>query len=95
MFWTDLGKVSKIERAGMNGDPETRKVIVHTTVFPTSLTVDFDAQLLYCLDAELKWVKVMDYEGRKRRNIIREGMEHPFRLTLFNNILYWTDRSTR
>jgi low density lipoprotein receptor-related protein 5/6 len=28
MFWTDFGVVTKIERAGMNGDPATRKVIV-------------------------------------------------------------------
>jgi hypothetical protein len=41
MFWTDWGEVPKIERAGMNGDPSTRKVIVHENIFwPNGLAVD-------------------------------------------------------
>jgi hypothetical protein len=28
MFWSDWGEVPKIERASMNGDPASRKVIV-------------------------------------------------------------------
>jgi low density lipoprotein receptor-related protein 5/6 len=96
IFWTDVGEVTKIERAGMNGDPATRKVIVQKNiVFPIGLTVDFDAQLVYWLDGKIRCVEVMDYEGRHRRNIIREGMKTPVTLTMFQNKLYWTDWITR
>lgn len=95
MFWTDWGEVPKIERAGMNGDPATRKVIVNENIFwPNGLTVDYDAQLVYWLDGRLKFVEVMDYEGRNRRTIIKEGVNYPFALTVFQNKLYWTDWKT-
>ncbi|KDR08547.1 Low-density lipoprotein receptor-related protein 6 [Zootermopsis nevadensis] len=95
MFWTDWGEVPKIERAGMNGDPTTRKVIVHENIFwPNGLTVDFDAQLVYWLDGRLKFIEVMDYEGRNRRTVIKEGVNYPFALTMFQNKLYWTDWKT-
>jgi low density lipoprotein receptor-related protein 5/6 len=94
MFWTDLGEVSKIERAGMNGDPATRKVIVQEDiVWPAGLTVDFDAQLVYWLDRWLQILDVMDYEGRNRRTITAEGGDNAVALTMFQNKFYWTDEN--
>jgi low density lipoprotein receptor-related protein 5/6 len=94
MFWTDVGEVTKIERAGMNGHPATRKVIVQENIAtPTGLTVDFDTQLVYWLDKELKSLEVVDYEGQNRRKI-RKGMKSPFSLAVFQNKLYWTDLTT-
>ncbi|XP_069679259.1 low-density lipoprotein receptor-related protein 6 [Periplaneta americana] len=95
MFWTDWGEIPKIERAGMNGDPTTRKVIVSENIFwPNGLTVDYDAELVYWLDGRLKFVEVMDYEGRNRRTIVKDGVNYPFALTIFQNKLYWTDWKT-
>lgn len=95
MFWTDWGEVPKIERAGMNGDPATRKVIVHENIFwPNGLAVDYDAQLVYWLDGRLNFVEVMDYDGRNRKTVIKEGVIYPFALTVFQNKLYWTDWKT-
>lgn len=43
MFWTDWGETPKIERAGMDGDPDTRVVIVSENIFwPNGLTVDHE-----------------------------------------------------
>jgi low density lipoprotein receptor-related protein 5/6 len=96
MFWIDLGEVNKIERAGMNGDPATRKVIVQKNMSsPTGLTMDFDAQLVYWLNRGLKCVEVMDYEGQNRRKIIIEGIKYPVIFTMFQNKLYWMDWLTR
>ncbi|XP_023718934.1 low-density lipoprotein receptor-related protein 6-like, partial [Cryptotermes secundus] len=95
MFWTDWGEVPKIERAGMNGDPTTRKVIVHENIFwPNGLTVDYDAQLVYWLDGRLKFVEVMDFDGRNRKTIIKKGVNYSFALTMFQNKVYWTDWKT-
>lgn len=62
MFWTDWGELPKIERAGMNGDASTRKVIVNTNIFwPNGLTVDFDHRRLYWLDGRLHFIEVYIY----------------------------------
>lgn len=59
MFWTDWGEVPKIERASMDGDIRTRKVIVSERIFwPNGLTVDFDNRKLYWVDGKLKFIEV-------------------------------------
>ncbi|KAH8026378.1 hypothetical protein HPB51_020362 [Rhipicephalus microplus] len=45
LFWTDWGDVPKIERASMDGNLTTRKVIVREDIFwPNGLTVDYEAR---------------------------------------------------
>lgn len=95
MFWTDWGEVPKIERAGMNGDPTTRKVIINETIFwPNGITIDYDNNLIYWLDAKLHFVDVMDFDGKKRRRIVKEDLVYPYALTFYNHKLYWTDWKT-
>lgn len=53
MFWTDWGDVPKIERASMNGDPSSRKIVVSDDIFwPNGLTVDYDNELVYWTDGK-------------------------------------------
>ncbi|XP_049888265.1 low-density lipoprotein receptor-related protein 6 [Pectinophora gossypiella] len=95
MFWTDWGEVPKIERAGMNGDPSTRKVIVKDEIFwPNGITVDYDNNLIYWVDAKLQFVDVIDYNGLKKKRIVKEGLEYPYALAFFQNKLFWTDWKT-
>ncbi|XP_025837382.1 low-density lipoprotein receptor-related protein 6 [Agrilus planipennis] len=92
MFWSDWGEVPKIERAGMNGDPSTRKVIVSEKIFwPNGLTIDYEAELVYWIDGKLLFIDVMDYNGRNRKTILRKGLEYPFALAQFQNKFFWTD----
>jgi len=59
MFWTDWGEVPKIERAGMNGDLSTRRVIVGENIFwPNGLTIDFDNKQIYWVDGKLGFIDV-------------------------------------
>ena len=91
-FWTDWGDEPKIERAAMDGDPATRKTIVTEEIFwPNGLTLDFENELVYWTDGRLKFIAVMDYQGRKRRKIISEKLEYPYAITFFDQKLYWTD----
>ncbi|KAJ9592050.1 hypothetical protein L9F63_001429, partial [Diploptera punctata] len=95
MFWTDWGEIPKIERAGMNGDPATRKIIVNDDIFwPNGLTVDYDAELVYWLDGRLKFLDVMDYDGNNRRTLVKEGINYPFALAMYQNKFFWTDWKT-
>ena len=50
MFWTDWGEFPRIERIGMNGDPETRMILKENEgirghediAWPNGLTLDYD-----------------------------------------------------
>ncbi|XP_059051324.1 low-density lipoprotein receptor-related protein 6 [Achroia grisella] len=95
LFWTDWGEVPKIERSGMNGDPLTRKVIVKDNIFwPNGITIDYDKNLIYWVDAKLHFVDVVDFNGENRRKVVNGGLEYPYALTIFNDKLYWTDWKT-
>uniref|UniRef100_A0A2H1W340 SFRICE_002592 n=1 Tax=Spodoptera frugiperda TaxID=7108 RepID=A0A2H1W340_SPOFR len=95
MFWTDWGEVPKIERAGMNGDPATRKVLVKDNIcWPNGITVDYDNNLIYWVDARLHFVDVIDFNGKNRRNVVKEELVYPYALAFFNYKLYWTDWKT-
>ncbi|ERL91934.1 hypothetical protein D910_09257, partial [Dendroctonus ponderosae] len=62
LFWTDWGEVPKIERAGMNGDPKSRKVIVSEHIhWPNGLTVDYDSEKIYWIDGKLLFIKVLRF----------------------------------
>ncbi|XP_073967481.1 low-density lipoprotein receptor-related protein 6-like [Choristoneura fumiferana] len=95
LFWTDWGETPKIERAGMDGDPATRKIIVKDNIFwPNGITVDYNNNLIYWVDANLHFIDVMDLNGEKRKRIVKGGLEYPYALTFFNDKLYWTDWKT-
>ncbi|XP_075213889.1 low-density lipoprotein receptor-related protein 6 [Lycorma delicatula] len=95
MFWTDWGEVPKIERAAMNGDPTTRKVIVSEHIFwPNGLTIDFENKRVYWSDGKLHFIEMMDYDGRNRKTIAEDGVDYPFALAFFQDKLYWTDWHT-
>lgn len=95
MFWTDWGEIPKIERAGMDGDPLSRKVIVKDDIFwPNGITIDYTSNLIYWLDAKLQFVDVIDFNGENRKSIVKGGLVYPYALALFNDKLYWTDWKT-
>lgn len=96
MFWTDWGENPKIERAGMNGDADTRTVIVREEIFwPNGLTIDTGRRVIYWADAKLSYIASVDFDGHRRKKVVQEKLPHPFALTYFNNTLYWTDWETR
>lgn len=80
----------------MNGHPTTRKVIINKTIsWPNGLSVDYEKELIYWIDAKILHIEVMDYNGANRKAIVQSGLEYPFALTQFKNKLYWTDWKTR
>ena len=96
MYWTDWGDNPKIERAGMNGDIRTRRVIVRDNIhWPNGLTLDYAQSKLYWADGKLNYIHSSDLDGSNRRVVINEAsaLPHPFALTLYQDTLYWTDWS--
>ena len=98
MFWTDWGEMPKIERAGMDGDPSTRKVIVSTNLYwPNGLALDYSdtEPHLFWVDGKQSYIHMANLDGSQRTVIIAKSLPHPFALSLFRDSLYWTDWQTK
>ena len=91
MFWTNVVKPPRIERAAIDGTE-------HTALFSTSigepgaLAVDVHAEKIYWSDLELKRIEFGDFDGGNRRVLVDSGILLPNSLTVFDNYLYWTDK---
>lgn len=91
IFWAAWGGSPKIEKASMNGDKKTRKVIVTTNIeTPNSLVIDYDNKLLYWVDQRIRSIYSVDYDGKNRKMISKDGLL-AYSITFLNNKLYWCD----
>lgn len=92
LFWTDWGEFPKIERASLDGNPISRKVIVSDYIFwPNGLTIDLKTSTVYWTDGKLNFIKKMDYDGKNLVTVLAKRSGYPFALTQFDTKLYWTD----
>lgn len=100
LFWTDWDKKKpRIERATMDG--QDREVLVNVQDvqggWPNGLTIDYQQQKLYWIDASSKSIHVMDYDGEDHQVILKDSKSliHPFSIALFKEKLFWTDWRTQ
>ena len=93
MYWTDWGTPAKIERASMDG---TSRQVLHSTslTWPNALTLDYNNQILYWMDAWLDKLESSNADGSSRRLLSTTQIYHPFDVTFYQNRLYWTDWQT-
>ncbi|XP_070199995.1 low-density lipoprotein receptor-related protein 4-like isoform X2 [Littorina saxatilis] len=94
MFWAVLGNAPRIERAGMDG--KDRVVLISRNLtWPNGLAIDYKRSRLYWIDAKHKVIESSNFEGRERRTVIRQDLQHPFGLTIFQDTMYWSDWQTQ
>ena len=94
MYWTDWGKLPKIERAALDGSH--RITLVNTSVaWPNGLTIDYLFRKIYWADAKLDKIEVMNLDGSNRRVILNDKLPHIFGFTVLGDRLYWTDWQKR
>ena len=69
----------------------TSRQVLHSTglVWPNALTLDYDNQILYWMDANR--LESSNADGSNRRFLSTTRIFHPFGITFFQNRLYWTD----
>ena len=94
MYWSDWGIVATIERASMDG---RARQILHNTrlIWPVGLTLDYQNQVLYWIDAYLDKIESSNVDGTNRQLITTFASNHlAFAISLFNNVLYWSDWDT-
>ena len=92
MYWTDWGSEPKIERAGMDGSH--RQVIVsYEMKWPNGLTLDLVLKKIYWADAKMNTISSCNFDGTNRRIILfsQNYLQHPFSITTFEDLVYWTD----
>jgi low density lipoprotein receptor-related protein 5/6 len=92
MYWSDWGEEPKIEKAGMDGNPVTRQVLINEEIhWPNGLAIDYAESKLYWADAKRQSINVCDLDGSGRREVIAGSLPHPFSLTVFADKIFWTD----
>ena len=71
----------------------TSREVLHNTnlVWPNALTLDYDTQILYWMDASLDKFESSRVDGSNRRLLSTTQIHHPFGITLYQNRFYWTD----
>ena len=97
MYWSDWGDIPKIEHASMDG--RARQILHNTQLMrPNGLTLDYQNQVLYWIDASLDKIESSNVDGTNRRLITNFASSspnyYPFSMSFFNNILYWSDWGT-
>ena len=94
MYWTDWGHDPKIERAGLDGSE--RVILVNTSIaWPNGITIDFQEDKIYWVDAKLDKIEVMDMDGKNRKVVLDHELPHVFGFTVLGDNLFWTDWQRR
>lgn len=99
MFWTDWGEYPKIERCSLDGDPASREILIDQEIsWPNGLTLDFEDKRLFWVEAKLRYIASVDWDGRNRKQIFfgnELSLPQPFGLSFYDQELYWTDWNTK
>ncbi|CAJ1068342.1 low-density lipoprotein receptor-related protein 2-like isoform X2 [Xyrichtys novacula] len=94
MFWTEIGNVVKIERAGMDGS-ERRAVVNSSLGWPGGVAVDTISDRVYWTDERLRLIGSATLDGDDIQILQMKETTNPFSLAVFNDMLYWTDAKKR
>jgi len=89
MFWTDIGKNPRIERATLAG--HDRRVLVSTNIANlVGLTVDYTAKKIYFSDSSLRRIESMNYDGKMRSVLYSDpNMAAVGGLAVYQSTLFW------
>ena len=90
MYWTDWGQPAKIERASMDGSGRETIHNVNLT-WPNGLTIDYQMQTLYWVDARLDKIESSFVNGTNRKLISTSFIFHPFSISIYDGVMYWSD----
>ncbi|XP_070690670.1 very low-density lipoprotein receptor [Pempheris klunzingeri] len=94
MFWTEIGNVVKIERAGMDGS-ERMAVVNSSLGWPGGVAVDTISDRVYWTDERLRAIGSATLDGHDIRILQMKETTNPFSLAVFNDMLYWSDAKKR
>nr|XP_022289400.1 low-density lipoprotein receptor-related protein 4-like [Crassostrea virginica] len=94
MFWSDWGRDSKIETANMDGSERQVFIQMSEVSWQNGLTIDFQDDVLYWVDAMHNKIEAISLDGKNRRNVITEEDAHYFGISLNGESLLISDWKT-
>ena len=73
----------------------TARETLHNTslVWPNDITIDYESQTIYWVDAKLDKIESSHVDGSNRRLISEAFVLHPFSISFHQGVLYWSDWS--
>ena len=93
MFWTDWGRIPKIERAALDGSNRIVIAMLNHT-WPNGITVDTESDKLYWLDGYGKALFYSDLDGRHLNRVHLRPESSPMGIAVLADHIYWTDMSS-
>lgn len=73
-------------------DGDARRTLHNTDlVWPNGLTLDYQNQVLYWIDAFLDKIECSNVDGSNRQLIRAIPLFHGFAMTFIDGVLYWSD----
>ncbi|ESN97520.1 hypothetical protein HELRODRAFT_85424, partial [Helobdella robusta] len=95
LFWSDWGLRPRIERSNLDGSSR-RSLVTNNIRWPNGLTIDYETERIFWIDAKLLSIYSADYEGGDvyLNFMCREYIKHPFAITVFEDDIYWSDWDT-
>ena len=93
MFITDNNRIMRARMDGTNLKP-----LVTEAVYKASgVALDLVNKRVYWSDILLDYIETVDYNGKKRHNVVRgpSNVPAPSRITVFERSVFWTDSSKR
>lgn len=92
MFWTDWGLDAHIGVAFMDGS--SPQVLVKDVAWPNGLALDWLNGRIYWVDAREQTIESATITGKDRRKVLKDFVQHPYSLAVFEDRLYWSDWDT-
>lgn len=67
--------------------------IIHNTslVWPNAITIDYESQTIYWMDAKLDKLESSFVNGSNRRVLSTAFIFHPFSIAFYDGVLYWSE----
>ncbi|UYV71351.1 LRP6 [Cordylochernes scorpioides] len=92
MFWTNWGEVPKIEKASMDGNQNSRQILVSSDIYwPNGLAIDYEDKKLFWADAKLKTISCINFDGSSRKIMVTKDLPHTYALAIYRNSIYFSD----
>lgn len=81
MYWSDWGKLGRIERAAMDGSRNS--VLLERLGRANGLTIDFVESRLFWTELDTPAIESSDLSGENRRSVITSEIQKPYGLTQY------------
>ena len=93
LFWSDLGKHPRIERASMDG--LKRQVVIDSNqlTWPNGLTIDYTSDRIFWADSKRDYIGSSNLDGSDIITVAK-NVHNPYSLTVFEDSIYWANRKT-